>query len=93
MHMTPWWAKPPEPKKEPEPVPAAPEEDVVLSQHKLWRLRELLRTLREVRPDEPVSLDEVDHLWSVADGYEDLHDACNALRHGCEIDKLARIYT
>lgn len=72
------------------------EEPVELSEEgrrKAWRLLELLRALTELRPSEPVSLDEVDLLAMIAAGHYDLHDACAALRNGCTLDHLVVIFT
>lgn len=92
--MPPWWQKP---EKEEQPVSATEHEEPVEmteeGKRKAWRLLALLDAMRHQRPSEPISLDEIDQLGRVAEGYHDLHDACAALRNGCALDLLARIYT
>ncbi|HET6916933.1 MAG TPA: hypothetical protein VFH56_12655 [Acidimicrobiales bacterium] len=58
-----------------------------------WRLLMLLDAFRAFRPNESVSLDEIDLLGRVARGNHDLHDACAALRNGCKLDLLVIIFT
>lgn len=58
-----------------------------------WRLLMLIDALRFFRPNDAVSLDEIDLLGRVASGNQDLHDACAALRSGCQLDLLVAIFT
>lgn len=92
-----WWNKPPrnkdvnpEPNEQPEPEA---EELTEEGKRKAWRLLSLLNALRELRPQEPVSLDEIEQLGRVASGHYDLHAACDALRCGCKLDHLVDIFT
>lgn len=57
-----------------------------------WRLLMLLDAVRSLR-DDPINLDEIDLLGQVAKGYHDLHDACAAIRNGCELHYLVIIFT
>lgn len=93
--MPPWWTQPNKPEPEETPVEAT-EQEVDLSEEgkrKAWRLLALLETMRKRRPDEPISLDEIDLLGLVAAGHYDLHDACAAIRNGCTLDLLVVIFT
>lgn len=94
--MPPWWSQPNKPEPEENPVGFTEVQDDRLSEEdkrKAWRLLSLLDALRDRRPQEPASLDEVDLLGQVAKGQHDLHDACAALRAGCGLDLLAQIFT
>ena len=96
--MVPWWAQPnqPEPEKERPVSDTEIEEPVELTEEgrrKAWRLLCLLDAMRDRRPDDPVSLDEIDQLGQVAESWNDLHDACAALRNGCALDYLVIIFT
>ena len=92
-----WWNEPLEPKDvNPVAQPEPEHEEELLSEEdkrKAWRLLSLLNALRELRPQEPVSLDEIEQLGRVAAGNYDLHAACSALRNGCGLDRLADIFT
>lgn len=91
----PWWTQPNEPSKE-EPVESTEVEPLKLSsedKRRAWRLLMLLDSLRIARPNEPVSLDEIDLLGRVARGNHDLHDACAAVRNGCKLELLVIIFT
>lgn len=93
--MPPWWMQPNEqPKEEQQPV-AETEIDHLTEQDRrdAWRLLMLLDALRAHRPQEAVSLDEIDLLGRVARGNHDLHDACAALRNGCALHHLVIIFT
>lgn len=89
-----WWSRtPPQPEPEETPVDTTEHEGLTEEdKRKAWRLLALLDALRETHP-EPVSLDEIDTLGRVAKGHHDLHDACAALRNGCALGTLARIFT
>ena len=90
-----WWNQPLPPEEE-KPVGFTDIQDDRLSEEdkrKAWRLLALLDALRDRRPQEPASLDEVDLLGKVAKGQHDLHDACAALRAGCGLDLLVQIFT
>lgn len=92
-----WWNQPLRPEDvNPVSQPEPEHEEELLTEEgkrKAWRLLSLLNALRELRPQEPVSLDEIEQLGRVAAGNHDLHAACDALRKGCGLDRLADIFT
>lgn len=88
-----WWTEPRKPEPEEQPVAVTDTQLSKEGERQAWRLLALLDALRFSRPDDPVSLDEVDLLGKVAKGHYDLHDACAALRAGCGPGLLASIFT
>ena len=92
-----WWSEPEKPE-EAKPVSDTeveieePEHLTEEGRRKAWRMLSLIEAFLHQHP-EPIALDEIDLLGRVAAGNHDLHDACAALRNGCQLDYLVIIFT
>lgn len=78
---------------EPPPLPAL-EDDLLLTKDgelKAWRLLSLMEAFIK-RFNEPPTLDDIDLLGRVANSRADLHEACDALTHGCSLAHLVAIF-
>lgn len=84
-------------RQDPEPLPPLPpleDDDVLLTKEgelKAWRLLSLMEAFIKSF-NEPPTLDDIDLLGRVASSRADLHEACDALTHGCSLVHLVAIF-
>lgn len=55
-----------------------------------WRLLELIRAYRTQKS--PLEYDDIELLGQIALATSDLHEACDALKHGCQLEYAVILY-